>query len=58
MRDIKDHTRRMNAALWGAWLRSGVIGVCLFLGILGGSWGMSRNGVKNYSKRARWSRNR
>ena len=28
----------MNAALWGAWLRSGVIGVCLFLGILGGSW--------------------
>ena len=24
----------------------------------GASWGMSRNGVKNYSKRARWSRNR
>ena len=22
------------------------------------SWGMSRNGVKNYSKRGRWSRNR
>ena len=22
------------------------------------SWGLSRNGVKNYSKRARWSRNR
>ena len=22
------------------------------------SWGMSGNGVKNYSKRARWSRNR
>ena len=21
-------------------------------------WGLSRNGVKNYSKRARWSRNR
>ena len=22
------------------------------------AWGMSGNGVKNYSKRARWSRNR
>ena len=22
------------------------------------AWGMSRNGVKNYSKRARWARNR
>ena len=42
VRDIKDHTRRMNAALWGAWLRSGVIGVCLFLGILAGSWGLTR----------------
>ena len=42
VRDIKDHTRRMNAALWGAWLRSGVFGVCLFLGILGGSWGLTR----------------
>ena len=41
-RDIKDHTRWMNAALWGAWLRSGVIGVCLFLGILAGSWGLTR----------------
>ena len=26
--------------------------VCLYI------WGMSGNGVKNYSKRARWSRNR
>ena len=42
VRDIKDHTRRMNAALWGAWLRSVVIGVCLFLGILAGSWGLTR----------------
>ena len=42
VRDIKDHTRWMNAALWGAWLRSGVIGVCLFLGILAGSWGLTR----------------
>ena len=42
VRDIKDHTRRMNAALWGAWLRSMVIGVCLFLGILAGSWGLTR----------------
>ena len=25
---------------------------------VGASWGMSRNGVKNYSKRGRWSRNR
>ena len=32
----------LNAALWGAWLRSGVIGVCLFLGILAGSWGLTR----------------
>ena len=42
VRDIKDHTQRMNAALWGAWLRSVVIGVCLFLGILAGSWGLTR----------------
>ncbi len=42
VRDIKDHTRRMNTALWGAWLRSVVIGVCLFLGILAGSWGLTR----------------
>ena len=34
VRDIKEHTRWMNAALWGAWLRSVVVGVCLFLGIL------------------------
>ena len=50
VRDIKDHTRRMNAALWGAWLRSGVIGVCLFLGILAGSWGLTRwlsNSIEN-----------
>ena len=39
VRDIKEHTRWMNAALWGAWLRSVVVGVCLFLGILAGSWG-------------------
>ena len=42
VRDIKEHTRWMNAALWGAWLRSVVVGVCLFLGILGGSWGLTR----------------
>ena len=42
VRDIKDHTRRMNAVLWRAWLRSVVIGVCLFLGILAGSWGLTR----------------
>ena len=42
VRDIKDRTRWMNAALWGAWLRSVVIGGCLFLGILAGSWGLTR----------------
>ena len=42
VRDIKDHTRWMNAALWGAWLRSVVVGVCLFLGILAGSWSLTR----------------
>ena len=42
VRDITDHTRWMNAALWGAWLRSVVVGVCLFLGILVGSWGLTR----------------
>ena len=42
VRDIKDHTRWMNAALWGAWLRSVAVGVCLFLGILAGSWGLVR----------------
>ena len=42
VRDIKGHTRRMNAALWRPWLRSVVIGVCLFLGILAGSWGLTR----------------
>ena len=42
VRDIKDHTRWMNAALWGAWLRSVAVGVCLFLGILVGSWGLTR----------------
>ena len=42
VRDIKDHTRWMNAALWGAWLRSVTVGVCLFLGILAGSWGLTR----------------
>ena len=42
VRDIKEHTRWMNAALWGAWLRSVVIGGCLFLGILAGSWGLTR----------------
>ena len=42
VRDIKEQTRWMNAALWGAWLRSVVVGVCLFLGILVGSWGLTR----------------
>ena len=42
VRDIKDHTRRMNAALWRPWLRSVTVGVCLFLGILAGSWGLTR----------------
>ena len=42
VRDIKNHTRWMNAALWGAWLRSVVVGVMLFLGICGGSWGLTR----------------
>ena len=42
VRDIKDHTRRMNAVLLGAWLRSVMVGVCLFLGILGGSWGLTQ----------------
>ena len=42
VRDIKDRTRWMNAALWGTWLRSVVIGGCLFLGILAGSWGLTR----------------
>ena len=42
VRDIKDHTRWMNAALWRPWLRSVTVGVCLFLGILAGSWGLTR----------------
>ena len=42
VRDIKDHTRRMNAALWRPWMRSVAVGVCLFLGILAGSWGLTR----------------
>ena len=32
----------MNAALWRPWLRSVTVGVCLFLGILAGSWGLTR----------------
>ena len=32
----------MNAALCGAWLRSVVVGVCFFLGVLAGSWGLAR----------------
>ena len=50
VRDIKEHTRWMNAALWGAWLRSVVAGVCLFLGICVGSWGLTRwlsNSIEN-----------
>ena len=50
VRDIKEHTRWMNAALWGAWLRSVVVGVCLFLGICVGSWGLTRwlsNSIEN-----------
>ena len=42
VRDIKDHTRWMNATLWRPWLRSVAVGVCLFLGILAGSWGLTR----------------
>ena len=42
VRDIKDHTRWMNAALWRPWLRSVAVGVCLFLGILAGSWGLTQ----------------
>ena len=42
VRDIKEHTRWMNAELWASWLRSVVVGVCLFLGILAGSWGLTR----------------
>ena len=42
VRDIKDHTRWMNAALWRPWLRSVAVGVCLFLGILAGSWSLTR----------------
>ena len=42
VRDIKNHTRWMNAALCGAWLRSVVVGVCFFLGVLAGSWGLAR----------------
>ena len=50
VRDIKDHTRWMNAALWRPWLRSVAVGVCLFLGILAGSWGLTRwlsNSIEN-----------
>ena len=32
----------MNAALWRPWLRSVAVGVCLLLGILAGSWGLTR----------------
>ena len=42
VRDIKEHTRWMNAVLWGAWGWSVVGGVCLFLGICVGSWGLTR----------------
>ena len=40
----------MNVALWGTWLRSVVVGVCLFLGICVGSWGLTRwysNNIQN-----------
>ena len=50
VRDIKDHTRRMNAALWRPWMRSVAVGVCLFLGICVGSWGLTRwlsNSIEN-----------
>ena len=50
VRDIKDHTRWMNAALWRPWLRSVAVGVCLFLGICVGSWGLTRwlsNSIEN-----------
>ena len=50
VRDIKEHTRWMNAALWGAWLRSVVVGVCLFLGICVGSWGLTRWYAEQYPK--------
>ena len=32
----------MNAALWRPWLRSVAVGVRLLLGILAGSWGLTR----------------
>ena len=50
VRDIKDHTRWMNAALWRPWMRSVAVGVCLFLGICVGSWGLTRwlsNSIEN-----------
>ena len=34
--------RRVNKALTKAWLRPVVVGLSLFLGILGGSWGLTR----------------
>ena len=40
----------MNAALWRPWMRSVAVGVCLFLGICVGSWGLTRwlsNSIEN-----------
>ena len=54
VRDIKEHTRWMNAELWASWLRSVVVGVCLFLGICAGSWGLTRwysNNIQNLIQR-------
>lgn len=39
---LLDRTRQANRALTKAWLRPLVVGLSLFLGILGGSWGLTR----------------
>ena len=41
----------MNAALWGAWLRSVVVGVCLFLGILRRELGPDAVAVLNSNRK-------
>ena len=33
---------RMHGLLWRGWLRSLVVGLCVFLGIFGGSWGLTQ----------------
>ena len=50
VRDIKDHTRWMNAALWRPWLRSVAVGVCPLSRHLGRELGPDAVAVQQTSK--------